>query len=563
MYIYKLKASLIIFFIINIYACNNKINNSVEGKNGVIASVHPIASNIGINILKDNGNAIDAAIATGLALGVVDQFNSGLGGGAFIMIRLSNGKVFSIDGREKAPNKATSKMYNIDDKTNSYYSQNGALSVAVPGLPAAYIKALSIAGTKKLSELIKPSILIAKEGFKLDDDYIRRYKINLEELKKDSSSKEIYFDKKGNNLKKGHKFIQADLALTYEKFGEKGLDYFYRGEFAHRLVKLMEQKGGMITYEDMKNYQAIQRDPILGKYRDYRIYGMGLPSSGGINILQMLNMIETSGILDNKKNFDKESIYFISLIMNEVFKSRSNDLGDPDFHDINIKKLISKAYAEEILLEIQKKDKKIKNNNIQNFNPSHTTNLCVVDKWGNVVVINQTINHTFGSKVTVPETGIILNNEMDDFSIKLGLPNAFGLTGGEANSIEGNKRPLSSMSPTIIIKDDKPFIIIGGAGGPRIITSVLQSIINVIDFDLSVSEAISKPRFHHQYLPNSLYMENGFSKETTNFLEEKGYKIVKKKELGIVQIIGWDSTKRIFTGSSDIRVRKGIGAKGY
>ena len=563
MYIYKLKASLIIFFIINIYACNNKINNSVEGKNGVIASVHPIASNIGINILKDNGNAIDAAIATGLALGVVDQFNSGLGGGAFIMIRLSNGKVFSIDGREKAPNKATSKMYNIDDKTNSYYSQNGALSVAVPGLPAAYIKALSIAGTKKLSELIKPSILIAKEGFKLDDDYIRRYKINLEELKKDSSSKEIYFDKKGNNLKKGHKFIQADLALTYEKFGEKGLDYFYRGEFAHRLVKLMEQKGGMITYEDMKNYQAIQRDPILGKYRDYRIYGMGLPSSGGINILQMLNMIETSGILDNKKNFDKESIYFISLIMNEVFKSRSNDLGDPDFHDINIKKLISKAYAEEILLEIQKKDKKIKNNNIQNFNPSHTTNLCVVDKWGNVVVINQTINHTFGSKVTVPETGIILNNEMDDFSIKLGLPNAFGLTGGEANSIEGNKRPLSSMSPTIIIKDDKPFIIIGGAGGPRIITSVLQSIINVIDFDLSVSEAISKPRFHHQYLPNSLYMENGFSKETTNFLEEKGYEIVKKKELGIVQIIGWDSTKAIFTGSSDIRVRKGIGAKGY
>ena len=563
MYLYKLKVSLIIFFIINIYSCNNKINNSVEGKNGVVASVHPIASNIGINILKDNGNAIDAAIATGLALGVVDQFNSGLGGGAFIMIRLSNGKVFSIDGREKAPNKATSKMYNINDKTNSYYSQNGVLSVAVPGLPAAYIKALSIAGTKKLSELIKPSILIAKEGFKLDDDYIRRYKINLEELKKDSSSKEIYFDKKGNNLKKGHKFIQADLALTYEKFGEKGLDYFYRGEFAHRLVKLMEQKGGMITYEDMKNYQAIQRDPILGTYRDYRIYGMGPPSSGGINILQMLNMIETSSILDNKKNFDKESIYFISLIMNEVFKSRSNDLGDPDFHDINIKKLISKAYSEEKLLKIQKKDKKIKNNNIQNFNPSHTTNLCVVDKWGNVVVINQTINHTFGSKVTVPETGVILNNEMDDFSIKLGLPNAFGLTGGEANSIEGNKRPLSSMSPTIIIKDDKPFIIIGGAGGPRIITSVLQSIINIIDFDLSVPEAISKPRFHHQYLPNSLYMENGFSKETTNFLEEKGYKIVKKKELGIVQIIGWDSTKGIFTGSSDIRVRKGIGAKGY
>ena len=308
MYLYKLKVCLIIFFIINIYSCNNKANNSVDGKNGVVASVHPIASNIGIDILKDNGNAVDAAIATGLALGVVDQFNSGLGGGCFIMIRLSNGKIFSIDGREKAPNKATSKMYNIDNKTNLYYSQNGPLSAAVPGLPAAYIKALNLAGTKKLSELIQPSIIIAKQGFKLDDDYIRRYKINLEELKKDSSSKEIYFDNTGKELRKGHKFIQSDLAITYKKFGEKGLDYFYRGEFAHKLVTLMKKKGGMITYDDMKNYHAIQRNPIVGKYRNYSIYGMGPPSSGGINILQMLNMIEMSGILDNKDTFDNDSI---------------------------------------------------------------------------------------------------------------------------------------------------------------------------------------------------------------------------------------------------------------
>ena len=561
MYLYKFKIYLLFFLSINMFTCKNK-TIAFNKANSVVSSIHPIASEIGINILNENGNAIDAAIGTGLALGVLDQFNSGLGGGAFIMIRLSNGEIFSIDGREKAPGKATRNMYNIDGKTNLYYSQNGPLSVAVPGLPAAYVKALNLAGTKTLEELIKPSINIAKKGFKLDDDYIRRYKINIEELKKDSSSRKIYFNRQGKEFKKGDIFIQKDLSSTYQKFGKNGIDYFYKGEFANKLVKLMKEREGLITHDDMRNYKAIQREPIQGKYKNYNVYGMGPPSSGGINVLQMLNMIEISGILNGKKELDKESIYYISLIMSEVFQSRSNDLGDPDFNNINIKNLISKSYAQKKLLDIESKEKKIKNNSNQNFNSGHTTNLCVIDKWGNVVVINQTVNHTFGSKVTVPGTGVILNNEMDDFSIESGLPNAFGLTGGEINSIEGNKRPLSSMSPTIITKNDKPIIIVGGAGGPRIITSVLQSIINILDFNLSVENAISKPRFHQQFIPDAIYVEKGFSNEIINYLEEKDYEIIEKKKLGIVNIIAWDSTKNIYIGASDVRVRQGKASRG-
>ena len=561
MYLYKFKIYLLFLLSINIFTCKNNTITFNE-TNSVVSSIHPLASEIGLNILNQNGNAIDAAIGTGLALGVLDQFNSGLGGGAFILIRLSNGEIFSIDGREKAPSKATQNMYNIDGKTNLYYSQNGPLSVGVPGLPAAYVKALNLAGTKTLKELIKPSINIAKKGFILDDDYIRRYKINIEELKKDSSSRKIYFNSKGKEFKQGDIFIQNDLSMTYEKFGKNGIDYFYKGEFANKLVKLMKEREGLITHDDMKNYKAIQREPIEGTYRNYNVYGMGPPSSGGINVLQMLNMIEISGILNGKKELDKESIYYISLIMSEVFESRSNDLGDPDFKNINIKNLISKSYAQKKLLDIQLREKKVKNNSNQNFNSGHTTNLCVIDKWGNVVVINQTVNHTFGSKVTVPGTGVILNNEMDDFSIESGLPNAFGLTGGEINSIEGNKRPLSSMSPTIITKNDKPIIILGGAGGPRIITSVLQSIINIIDFDLSVENAISKPRFHQQFIPDAIYIEKGFSNEIINYLEEKDYEIIEKEKLGIVNIIAWDSTKNIYTGASDVRVRQGKASRG-
>ena len=561
MYNYKFKI-LLLFFVINIYSCKKNSINSVE-TNGIVSSIHPLASEVGINILKKNGNAVDAAIATGLALGVVDQFNSGLGGGAFIMIRLSNGKIFSIDGREKAPAKATQKMYNFDGKINTYFSQNGPLSIAVPGLPAAYIKALNLAGTKKLAELIKPSINIAKNGFKLDDDYIRRYKINIDELRKDSSSKKIYFNSKGEAFKTGHHFVQNDLANTYEKFGEKGINYFYKGEFADKLVKFMEENGGLITHDDMKNYNAILREPVEGKYRNYKIYGMGPPSSGGINIVQMLNMIEMSGVLKGKDELDKETIYMLSLIMGEIFKSRSNDLGDPDFNEINIKQLLSKSFAEKKLLEIKHKETVLKVSKNQNLKSGHTTNLCVIDKWGNSVVINQTVNHTFGSKVTVPGSGVILNNEMDDFSIEDGLPNAFGLTGGEINSIEGNKRPLSSMSPTIVTKNDKPIIIIGGAGGPRIITSVLQLIINIIDFDLSIEEAISAPRFHHQFLPEAIFVEKGFSNEITNYLEKKGFDIIEKEKLGIVNIIGWDSKNKKFIGLSDTRVRKGKSSRWY
>ena len=535
------------------------------GKNGVVSSVHPLASEVGINILKAGGNAVDAAIATGLALGVVDQANCGLGGGAFIVIRLTDGTVHTLDGREMAPSRAHRDMYIKNGKVDSKLSRRGPLAVGVPGVPAAYLKALELAGTMSLKEVIKPATAIARDGFILDEAYIERYKGAVKNLKKDPGSAEVYFNADGSKLGVEQIFKQPLLADTYDKFGENGLDYFYKGDFAEQVGQFMQKNGGFITKEDMANYRVVERNPIHGTYKDYEVFGMGPPSSGGIHVVQILNMIEASGALDEKSEWDEESIFLVAKFMDKAFKDRAEHLGDADFHPVPIDRLISKDYAQALVNEvkavtsIEPRDERYS----LAYGEGHTTNFAVIDKWGNAVAINHTVNLTYGAQVTVPGTGVALNSEMDDFSAQPGVPNAFGLIGAEANSVAAGKRPLSSMSPTIVVKDGKPVVILGGAGGPRIITAVLHTILGVLDFDLSVGAALSLPRFHHQYRPEVLFVESHMPDEHKAAMTGRGYKVMDWGGLGTVRAIAWSEKHQAYVGAADPRTREGVGAKAY
>ena len=327
----------------------------------------------------------------------------------------------------------------------------------------------------------------------------------------------------------------------------------------------MSQNGGLITKKDMANYNAIQRPPIVGNYKGHTIYGMGPPSSGGVHVVQILNMIEASGILQRKDQWDEESIYLVSQFMNRAFEDRANHLGDGDFYPVPVKRLISKSYAQTLVDEITSKTVVAPPTKGFSFSygKGHTTNFAVVDKWGNAVSINHTVNLTYGAKITVPGTGVILNCEMDDFSAQPGIPNAFGLIGAEANAIEPGKRPLSSMSPTIIVKNDKPILVLGGAGGPRIITSVLHTIIGVLDFNLSIGNALSLPRFHHQYRPEALFVESHIPNSHRNAMVNKGYKVINRQGLGTVRAIAWNENLKAYVGAADPRTRNGEGAKAY
>jgi gamma-glutamyltranspeptidase/glutathione hydrolase len=527
---------------------------SARATRGMVVASHPIAAEIGLDVLKSGGNAVDAAVATGFALGVVDQFNSGIGGGGFIVIRMADGTVYTIDGREKAPAAATRDMYLRDGKFEPNRSRIGALAVGVPGVVAAYDKALGLAGTIPLAQLISPSIEVAEKGFELDEYYVSRYSKAIEKLDDDPASAKIYLHPDGSHLKAGDVLKQPDLANTYRKLSEKGPDYFYLGEFAGYLAGYMSNKGGLITAEDMSAYSATMREPVVGTYHDCEIIGMAPPSSGGVHIVQILNMLEASGILEAKSDWDFETIFRTSQFMRKAFEDRAVHLGDMDFHAVPIGHLTSKDYADSCVRAIMDDSAPMAGPGTkEDLSFGHTTNICVIDKWGNAVAVNQTVNLTYGAKITLPGTGVVLNNEMDDFSAQPGVPNAFRLIGSEANSIAPGKRPLSSMSPTIIVRDGKPILILGGAGGPTIITSVLQIIIDILDFDQELAIAQANPRFHHQFKPDVVVMEKGISKWVAARLLFKGQMPVLTKELGRVNAIAWSEREQAYIGVPDPR----------
>jgi len=533
------------------------ILHPVNAKNGMVVSASAIASKVGVKILKKGGNAVDAAVAVGFALAVTYPFAGNIGGGGFMVIHLKSGTNTTIDYREKAPGNAFKDMYL--DKNGNFepkLSLEGTTSSGVPGSVAGLIYALKKYGSMKLKDVIQPAIDLAQNGFPLDYNTAESFKEYLHDFEKYSSSIQK-FSKDGKPYKEGDLFKQPDLASTLKEIKEKGDDGFYKGRVADLLVKQVRSLGGYITQKDLEYYKPVERTPITGTYRGYEIVSMPPPSSGGIALIELLNILENYKF--NLGEWGSSSyIHKLAEAMKFVFADRTKYLGDPDFVKMPIGELISKQYAKAIFDKITDRAipaKDILPGNFPGFHEStETTHYSIYDKDGNAVSTTTTLNSAYGSKVVVAGAGFLLNNEMDDFSAKPGVPNQFGLIGSDANSIGPNKRMLSSMTPTIVLKDNKPFIIIGSPGGSTIITAVLQVIMNCIDFNMNIEQAIVKPRIHEQWLPDEIYYEKyGLSPDVKNNLSKMGYKFGPERSLGLAEGIMIKNSEGIMYGESDPR----------
>lgn len=532
------------------YGVEEDVFHPVRAKQGMVASVDATATQVGVDILKEGGNAVDAAVAVGYALAVTHPQAGNLGGGGFMLIRSKNGNTTAIDFREMAPAKATRDMF-LDDQGNpdSKKSLTSHLASGTPGTVAGFSLALDKYGTMPLNKVVQPAFKLARDGFIVNDalaDDLKTY--GSEVLPNHENSKAIFW-------KKGDTLVQANLAKSLEMIAENGPDEFYKGTIAEQIAQEMQKNGGLITKEDLAAYKAVERTPISGDYRGYQVYSMPPPSSGGIHIVQILNILE---------NFDMKKYGFGSAdamqIMAEAEKyayaDRSEYLGDPDFVKVPWQALTNKAYAKSIADQIDinkaKPSSEIRPGKLAPYESNQTTHYSVVDKDGNAVAVTYTLNTTFGTGIVAGESGILLNNQMDDFSAKPGVPNVYGLVGGDANAVGPNKRPLSSMSPTIVVKDGKTWLVTGSPGGSRIITTVLQMVVNSIDYGMNVAEATNAPRFHHQWLPDELRVEKGFSPDTLKLLEAKGQKVALKEAMGSTQSIMVGPDGELY-GASDPR----------
>ncbi len=539
----------------NRYDSSNAIFHPVYGKNGMVASEQGLATQVGLDILKQGGNAIDAAVAVGFALAVVLPNAGNIGGGGFMVLHDDKtGKDVAIDFREIAPAKASRDMY-LDNQGNvidgkSLFTHDAS---GVPGTVAGMEYALKKWGTMPLSKVLEPAIKLADKGFIVSDVLAQTLKEEKSTLGKWSASKAIFF-KNGEPLKSGDLLVQKDLAKSLRLIAKQGAKAFYQGEIATKIAKEMQSHGGTMTLEDLKAYKVVERQPIIGDYRGYKVVTMPPPSSGGVHLIEILNMLEHYPIKEDGVNSAK-NIHHMAESMKLAYADRSEYLGDPDFVKIPVTGLTSKAYANERVKTIDDNKARLSSNikpgKPQPYESDQTTHFSVMDKAGNAVAVTYTLNLNFGSGIVVEGTGILLNNEMDDFSVKPGVPNAFGLVGGAANAIEAKKRPLSSMTPTIVMKNNKPWLVTGSPGGARIITTVLQSVVNTIDHEMNPAEAIITPRVHHQWLPDELRVEEGISPDTIKLLQDKGHKVVTKAPMGRIQIIQADDSG--FYGYSDPR----------
>lgn len=539
----------------NRYDSSNDIFHPVYGKNGMVASEQGLATQVGLDILKQGGNAIDAAVAVGFALAVVLPNAGNIGGGGFMVLHDDKtGKDVAIDFREIAPAKASRDMY-LDNQGNvidgkSLFTHDAS---GVPGTVAGMEYALKKWGTMPLSKVLEPAIKLADKGFIVSDVLAQTLKEEKSTLGKWSASKAIFF-KNGEPLKSGDLLVQKDLAKSLRLIAKQGAKAFYQGEIATKIAKEMQSHGGTMTLEDLKAYKVVERQPIIGDYRGYKVVTMPPPSSGGVHLIEILNMLEHYPIKEDGVNSAK-NIHHMAESMKLAYADRSEYLGDPDFVKIPVTGLTSKAYANERVKTIDDNKARLSSNikpgKPQPYESDQTTHFSVMDKAGNAVAVTYTLNLNFGSGIVAAGTGILLNNEMDDFSVKPGVPNAFGLVGGTANAIEAKKRPLSSMTPTIVMKNNKPWLVTGSPGGARIITTVLQSVVNTIDHEMNPAEAIITPRVHHQWLPDELRVEEGISPDTIKLLQEKGHKVVTKAPMGRIQIIQADDSG--FYGYSDPR----------
>jgi len=529
--------------------------STTQPTQAAIASAHPLATAAGMDILASGGNAFDAAIAVAASLGVVEPYSAGLGGGGFWLIHdaKANKNTF-IDAREKAPSAAHADLYlNKDGSVNHDIAVNGALAAGIPGQAAAFVHLAEKYGQLPLKKTLAAAIQQANEGFPVYHHFQKLVGYRLENLKRYPTSANLFLDAKQNIPEVGQLIKQPDLAWTLQQIADKGFDGFYKGESARRLVAGVQAANGIWTLEDLANYNIVEREPIEIDYKGYKVVSAPPPSSGGIAIAAMLNMLSQYD-LDELNNADKT--HLIVETMRRAYKDRAEFLGDPDFVDVPTEELVSleraKTYAASIDMKSATSSLSLKGpkNIKEGF---HTTHFSVIDQEGNRVSATLSINLPFGSAFTVANTGVVLNNEMDDFSAKPGEPNAYGLVGNAANAIAPNKRPLSSMSPSFVESDDS-VALIGTPGGSRIITMVMLGMLEHFD-QQPVSDWVGRSRFHHQYLPDVIQHEpNTFSAAEINALESKGHKLKNiGREYGNMQAILWDKKTGSVTAASDPR----------
>jgi gamma-glutamyltranspeptidase/glutathione hydrolase len=539
----------------------------VVAKNGMVASQEKRATRIGVDILKAGGNAIDAAVAIGFALAVTHPQAGNIGGGGFMLVHLAaRNETVAIDYRETAPAAMTRDVF-LDEKgeADPKKSRDSALGVGVPGTVAGLALAHERYGSGKftLAQLIAPAIRLAREGFMVDDELADTLPRAQPRLARWPASAKIFLKPDGVALGRGDTLVQADLAASLETIASGGPRAFYEGPLAEKIVTGVRQSGGIMTLDDLKSYRAIERTPVRGSYRGYAIASMSPPSSGGVHLIQMLNILEGFALRDTGAQ-SAATLHLMVEAMKPAYADRAEFLGDPASMKIPVAGLISKRYAAELRRAIDPERARpaqdIRAGNPAPHEGDNTTHYSVVDAQGNAVANTYTLNFFYGLGLVADGTGILLNNELDDFAAKAGAPNAFGVIGGGANAPGAGKRPLSSMSPTIVFRDGRVLLVTGTHGGSRIITMVLQIISNVIDHGMNIAEAVAAPRIHHQWLPDQVDAERGLSPDTIRLLEARGHKIVVGRTFGSANSIM--VTPEGLTGAADPRQR-GTLAEGY
>lgn len=535
-------------------------------KNGMVVSASGIASDAGVEILRKGGNAIDAAVATAFALAVTWPSAGNIGGGGFIVYRDQNGAVTTFDFREKAPAAASADMY-LDSAGNLIHNLNhrSILAVGIPGTVAGLYGAHQKYGKLPWAQVVRPAVRLAKKGFAFTYGIHRDAISHEQSWKQYPSTARVMFRGGGGHYLPGENFRQPDLAKTLNRILKHGKDGFYRGATAETLVDFVQSMGGIFTLEDLAQYTAEERKPVSGTYRGYEIYSMPPPSSGGITLIQMLNILEGYDLAAQGYH-SAAYVHLVTEAMRRAYANRALHLGDPDFNpDIPVDKLISKAYAQTLRSTIDPDSTSPSDPSVfsQAYESPNTTHLSVLDKDGNAVSLTYTLEYSYGSQIVADGLGFFLNNEMGDFNPVPGLTDTTGLVGTPPNTIAPQKRMLSSMTPTLIVHNDKPFMVIGTPGGRTIINTVLQVILNVIDHDMNIAEAIDAKRFHHQWLPDVLqWEEHGLSDDTRRILTEMGHRMREINSQGSAMGIMYDPERKLISGHADPRSPDG-GASGY
>ena len=523
------------------------IEKRAVGTNGAVSTAHPIASQVGIEILKKGGNAFDASIATQLALAVVYPGAGNLGGGGFLVAHTEKGKSIAIDYREMAPGKASRNMYlDKDGNPQMNLSQHGHLASGVPGTIAGLFASLPYAKLP-FKELIQPAIDLAAKGFSITAAEASSLNGNKSAFEKYNTRPTVFV--KNENWKAGDTLVQTELAATLTRIREEGMKGFYEGETARLLVEEMQRGGGMISLDDLKNYKAVVRDAMVFDYKGYTVLGMPMPSSGGLLMEQMMKMIADRNIA--KMGFHSiEAVQLMTEVERRAYADRAEFMGDQDFVKVPVKTLSSAAYLKERMKDfVPGKATPSEAVSPGKVNPEseETTHLSVADQYGNVVSVTTTLNGGYGSKTVVGGAGFLMNNEMDDFSVKPGVANMYGAVGKEANAIQAGKRMLSSMTPTVVLKNKQPYLVVGTPGGTTIPTSVFQTLVNILEFGQSPLDAVNNPKFHHQWLPDQLMVEKEFPTAVKEDLEKMGYKVVNRGQIGRTEVIqlNWKGKKLI------------------